>query len=63
MEIRYRHGEIGDKRVRKGFAWYPKLFKVRGETIIIWWKHFEVTQMMTSYGGSKFWIDIDLKLK
>lgn len=63
MEIRHRRGEIGDKRVKKGFAWYPMFFRLRGETIIIWWKRFEVTQMMTSYGSWKFWIDIDLKIK
>lgn len=63
MEIRYRHREIGDKRVRKGFAWYPMFFRVRGETIIIWWKHYEVTQKWISYESWKFWIDIDLKIK
>ena len=53
MELRFKSREIGEEKTVKGFAYLPKAFRVKGETIIIWW---------VGFGQYKMWVDIDLKI-
>lgn len=63
MVLRFRRRSIGEEKTIKGFAYLPKAFRVRGETIIIWWKSYEVTKRWVAFGQYKMWIDVDLKIK
>lgn len=63
MVLRFKSPELLEEKVIKGFAYLPKVFRVRGETIVVWWKHYEVTKRWVGVGIYAKWVDVNLIIK